>query len=53
MATHTTGLVPMHAPAWQLSIAVQALPSVHAVPSLAAGFEHTPVVVSQTPTAWH
>src|SRR6185295_19275439 len=36
----------------QLSF-VHALPSLHAVPSGAAGFEHAPVAGSQTPATWH
>ena len=31
-AVHVTGLLPVHTPAWQLSVWVQALPSLHAVP---------------------
>jgi hypothetical protein len=45
----TTGLEPLHEPAWQLSAMVQPFPSLHAVPSGAAGFEHCPVAGSQTP----
>jgi hypothetical protein len=45
-----TGLPPTHAPAWQVSTVVQALPSLQVVP-LGAGVwaEHTPVDVSQVP----
>ena len=32
LATHTTGLVPEHTPAWQVSVWVQAFPSLQAVP---------------------
>jgi hypothetical protein len=35
-----TGFAPVHEPAWQVSDWVQASPSVQAVPSAAAGFEH-------------
>jgi hypothetical protein len=35
-ALQTTGVVPVHAPAWQPSVCVQALPSSHAVPSALA-----------------
>ena len=35
-----TGLEPTHEPFWQLSAWVQALPSLHAVPDGADGFEH-------------
>ena len=37
-AVHTTGLPPVHAPVWQVSVWVQALPSLHAVPLAFAGF---------------
>jgi hypothetical protein len=40
-------------PATQVSIVVQALPSLHVVPSTFAGFEQAPVVVSQVPAEWH
>jgi len=40
-------------PFWQLSVCVQALPSLHEVPFAATGFEHTPVVVLQVPATWH
>src|SRR5579863_4474612 len=36
-AVHTTGLDPVHTPAWQVSICVQALPSLQALPSGLAG----------------
>src|SRR2546429_9527769 len=38
-----TGFVPLHSPAWQVSVRVQALPSLQAAPSGFAGFEHAPV----------
>jgi hypothetical protein len=50
-AAHTTGLVPMHTPVWQVSARVQALPSSHVVPSAFVGLEQTPEVGSQTPAA--
>src|SRR5437773_2458170 len=43
---------PVHAPAWQVSMRVQALPSLQAVPLTAGGFEQAPVAVSQTPATW-
>jgi hypothetical protein len=52
-AMQTTGLLPMQLPPRQMSDWVQALPSVHVVPSAAAGFEHIPVVVLQIPATWH
>jgi hypothetical protein len=52
-AEHTTGLAPVHAPPWQVSVCVQAFPSLQLVPLDFAGFEHAPVAVSQTPAMWH
>ena len=40
LAVQTTGLAPVQVPAWQVSVCVQALPSLHAVPLAAFGFEH-------------
>src|SRR5689334_11114347 len=53
LAVQITGSLPTQAPAWQESLRVQADPSLHAVPSATAGFEHAPVVGSQVPAAWH
>ena len=39
----------MHKPAWQLSVCVQAFPSLQVAPSGFAGFEQAPVVVSHVP----
>jgi hypothetical protein len=50
---HTTALVPAHTPPWQVSFAVQAFASSHAVPLAFGGFEHTPVAGSHTPATWH
>jgi hypothetical protein len=52
-ATQLTGFAPEHAPDWQVSVWVQALPSVHDVPLAFSGFEQTPVEVLQVPTSWH
>src|SRR5204862_1654241 len=52
-AVQATGLLPVHTPARQVSVCVQALPSLHAVPLLAFGLEHWPVAVSQVPAVWH
>jgi hypothetical protein len=52
-AVHVTAVPGMHAPEWQVSLVVHALPSVHDAPSAFAGFEQTPVLGLQTPTAWH
>src|SRR5205809_833664 len=48
-AKQTTGFEPVHAPDWHVSVCVQALPSLHAVPLALAGFEQTPVAVSHVP----
>ena len=48
-----TAFVPVQVPAWQLSVFVQALLSLQAVPSTLFGFEHRPVEVSQVPAVWH
>src|SRR5438094_3891378 len=52
-AVQTTGLLPVHTPLWQVSVCVQALPSLQVVPSVLFGFEHTPVDGSQVPATWH
>ena len=52
-AEQTTGLLPAQTPDWQLSVCVQALASLHDVPSAAGGFEQRPVPVSQVPATWH
>jgi hypothetical protein len=49
----TVGFVPMHFPDEQLSLAVHLSLSSHSVPSPLLGFEHTPVLLLQTPTSWH
>ena len=50
-ATHTTGFVPVHTPPWQLSVCVQALPSVQVEPSAFAGLEHRPELGLHTPAS--
>src|SRR5438094_549299 len=45
--------VPWQTTPWQLSAVVHALPSLHAVPFAAGGFEQVPVAGSQVPAAWH
>src|SRR5213079_2213355 len=52
-AVQTTGLLPVQSPLWQVSLCVQALPSLQAVPLLAFGLEHWPVAVLQVPAVWH
>ena len=49
LAVHVTGLVPVHVPAWHVSVCVQALPSLHAVPFGAFGFEQVPVAGLHVP----
>src|SRR5207248_1128480 len=52
-AVHATGFVPTQAPAWQVSVCVQALPSSQGAPSGLAGLLHAPVAGLQVPAAWH
>src|SRR5207244_3270308 len=52
-AVQATGLLPVHTPLWQVSVWVQALPSLQALPLAFAGFEHVPVVGAQVPAVWH
>jgi len=52
-AEQTTGFAPTQAPAWQVSLCVQALPSVQVVPSGLLGFEQVPFAGSQVPASWH
>ena len=48
-AVQTTGLEPVHIPLWQVSVCVQALPSLHAEPSAFGGLEQVPVEGLQVP----
>src|SRR5947208_6481177 len=52
-AVHTTGLAPTQAPAAQVSVRVQALPSSHGAPSSLAGLLQAPDAGLQTPAVWH
>ena len=52
-AVHTTGLAPAHVPFWQVSLCVQALPSLQLVPLAAVGFEHCPFAGLHAPAVWH
>jgi hypothetical protein len=45
--------LPVQTPAWQASFLVQALPSLHATPLGAGGFEHAPVSGMHVPATWH
>ena len=50
---HVTGLAPVQVPAWQVSVWVHALPSLHAVPFAALGLVHAPVATLHVPALWH
>jgi hypothetical protein len=52
-AVQTTGAPAWQVPAWHVSAWVQPFASLQAVPFGFAGFEHMPVVGSQTPGSWH
>jgi hypothetical protein len=52
-AVQVTGLEPLHVPFWQVSVWVQAFPSLQDVPLAAMGFEQAPVDGSQVPAMWH
>src|SRR5206468_7767873 len=52
-AVHTTGLAPTQAPAWQVSLCVHALSSLHSVPLGLSGLLQTPDAGSQVPAVWH
>jgi hypothetical protein len=47
------GLAPVQVPAWQVSVRVQALPSLQATPLALAGLLQVPLVVLHVPTLWH
>ena len=49
LAEHRIGFEPVHVPDSQESVCVQALPSLHEVPSGALGFEQLPVEGSHVP----
>jgi hypothetical protein len=53
IAVQTTGLEPLHVPAWHVSVCVHPSPSSHAAPSAFAGFEHMPVDGLHVPAWWH
>jgi hypothetical protein len=52
-ATHVTLPPAVHVPATQVSLRSHALPSLHVVPSVAAGFEQAPVEGLHVPATWH
>jgi hypothetical protein len=53
IAAQVTAAPPVQTPAWHVSPAVQALPSLQAVPLALAAYAHTPVPGLQTPATWH
>lgn len=48
-AVQVTGLLPVQVPDWQLSVCVQAFPSLQAVPFASTGLEQAPVEGVQVP----
>src|SRR3989441_12901212 len=52
-AVHTRGLAPAQAPASQVSVCVQALPSLHGAPLALAGLLQMPDAGLQAPAVWH
>jgi hypothetical protein len=46
-------LAPVQTPPTQVSVSVQALPSLHGAPFVFAGFVHAPEAGSQVPATWH
>src|SRR5207245_304041 len=52
-AVHTTGVAHTQAPASQVSVCVQALPSLHGAPLALAGLRRGRVAGSQAPAVWH
>jgi hypothetical protein len=52
-ALQTTASAPVQTPAWQVSLCVQALPSLQVVSFGFGGFEHWPVAGLHVPGSWH
>src|SRR5207245_1892657 len=52
-AVHTTGFVPTQLALRQVSVCVQALPSLQGAPSGLAGLLQAPVAGLQVPAVWH
>jgi hypothetical protein len=46
-------LDPVHTPLWQVSVWVQAFPSLQVVPFAFGGLEQVPVDGLQVPASWH
>jgi hypothetical protein len=53
LAEQVTGFDPVHTPDTHALRCMHGLLPVHAVPSVAAGFEHTPVDGLHVPATWH
>ena len=53
LAVQVTGFEPVQVPAWQVSVCVQALPSLQEVPFGTAGLGQEPVEELQVPALWH
>ena len=53
LAKQTTGFAPVQTPVWQVSLCVQALPSLQVLPFALSGFEQVPCAGSQVPATWH
>jgi hypothetical protein len=53
LAVQTTEPPAVQTALWQVSFKSQRLPSLHVVPSGAAGFEQVPVVGLHVPATWH
>jgi hypothetical protein len=51
-AVQTMGFMPVQTPAWQVSLCVHALLSLHAVPFGLIGVEQVPEPGSHTPASW-
>jgi hypothetical protein len=52
-AVQVFGFAPVHVPDWQVSVCVQPLPSLHALPFALGGFEHAPDSTPHAPARWH
>jgi len=50
---HTTGFAPVQVPDWQVSLCVQALPSLQEAPFPLFGFEQVPESGLHVPATWH
>jgi hypothetical protein len=53
LAVHVTGFAPWQAPSLHVSVLVQALLSLQAVPLALFGLLHLPVPASHVPATWH